>query len=164
MTKEDLLAFIKKEFKEIERLFKAKNGDYAPGNDALSNFKEAAITCGTTDYQAWFVYFFKHFIALQRWIRTGNMNTDTPKSRIQDMIVYLFLLMALLEENTNYGIFDTKVLNLWKGLAPVEAAYDTNEPAVRQGEVYRTDGTDTVNDDSRTEANIPVPNGGETND
>src|SRR3990167_9256686 len=73
MNKKDFSELVvKKILEEIEGIWGTKGEAYAPDNsDRLSNFKEVGKQLGLDPIQVWAVYFSKHRIAIESFIRRG---------------------------------------------------------------------------------------------
>lgn len=96
-------AMVDKTFEEIVRLGKEKGGEYAADHDRLDNFRRNAAANGTTVEQCWGIYAGKHWDALQTFIRdrangVSRVRTEKLSGRVDDLIVYLLLFKARLEE------------------------------------------------------------------
>ena len=93
---------VNKVLAEIDEIWGTKGEAYAPDNsDRLSNFKEVGRQLGLDPIQIWGVYFSKHRIAVESFIRRGCTDLagdESIESRILDCIVYLFLLRGLILE------------------------------------------------------------------
>ena len=90
-------------FSAIHALSAVKGGDYAPGDDRLSNFKEASRRLGNIPEQVLLVYLDKHYASLCNYVKDLASHKDRPRSeavegRVHDMIVYLLLFKGLLAE------------------------------------------------------------------
>jgi cyclopropane fatty-acyl-phospholipid synthase-like methyltransferase len=88
---------------EIVAINKTKGHDYAGEEDALSNFKRNADRLGLTPIQVWGVYFHKHLDAIETYVREGGVPSEPIEGRIQDAILYLYLLRGLISEGTVGG-------------------------------------------------------------
>lgn len=75
-----------------------KGHDYAGDEDALANFKNHAAELGLTPEQIWGVYAGKHYDAIKTYVREGAVASEPIEGRIEDMILYLFLLYGLVVE------------------------------------------------------------------
>lgn len=85
-------------YKDIVAINETKGKDYSGDEDALSNFKRAAERLGMTPLQVWGVYASKHWAAIESFIKNGAVESEPIEGRIDDAILYLFLLRGLLEE------------------------------------------------------------------
>ena len=75
-----------------------KGESYSGLEDKLGNFKRCAKLSDVMVEKAWFIYFAKHFDALTSYIRGEYKDSEPIKSRICDLINYLFLFAAILKE------------------------------------------------------------------
>lgn len=85
-------------FERIVEINNTKGSDYAGEADALLNFKRHAAELGLTAEQVWAVYCSKHWDAVMTYVRDGDVKSEPIEGRIDDMILYLFLLRGLVEE------------------------------------------------------------------
>lgn len=86
-------------YKSIVDINKKKGNDYAGDEDAFRNFKEVAERSGLTPSQVWSVYFHKHMMAIETFIRDGKVESEAIEERIKDAILYLFLLHGMIQES-----------------------------------------------------------------
>lgn len=85
-----------------DNLLKLKGDDYTQHEiDRLSNFKRIAIASGLTTKQVWTVYFLKHIDAIMSYVKTGKEGSEPITSRLDDAINYLYLLEALIVEESS---------------------------------------------------------------
>jgi hypothetical protein len=75
-----------------------KGADYAGNEDALSNFKRHAVELGLTPEQIWAVYASKHWDSIITYCREGSVASEPIEGRIDDALLYLFLLRGLVAE------------------------------------------------------------------
>lgn len=102
MTREEFDTLRDRMYQDICFINEKKGKDYAGSEDALKNFKEVAKRTGLTPKEAWLVYFTKHMMAIETFIRNGQVESEPIEERIKDAILYLFLLHGLIEdEKTN---------------------------------------------------------------
>jgi len=93
-------------FSDCIKILDTKGEDYTGGEkvrDRLLNFREAAKESGTSMLQAWFVYFFKHYKSVVKYIRTGKVESEPIRERIKDLINYLYLLTLIIDELEGKG-------------------------------------------------------------
>lgn len=86
-------------YKQIASINDVKGHDYAGDEDALANFKEAARQLGVSPYVIWYVYFHKHWSAIQTFLKEGDVASEPIEGRIYDAILYLFLLLGLIQDS-----------------------------------------------------------------
>jgi len=103
MNPPDFARLMESTFSTIHALSAVKGGEYAPGDDRLSNFKEASRRLGGIPEQVLLVYLDKHYASLCNFVKDLAAHKDRPRSeaidgRVDDMIVYLLLFKALLSE------------------------------------------------------------------
>lgn len=82
---------------EIEE---AKRPGYTQdSDDVLANFKKAAEMTGTTDLQAWSVYFYKHVAAILSYAKDPSIpQAEDLDGRFADAINYLKLGFHMIKE------------------------------------------------------------------
>ncbi len=88
----------------IKRLSELKGGEYAGDGDRLANFRRNALAFGLTKEQVWGVYAGKHWDAIAQYINDGGAGIkrdrlESISGRADDLIVYLLLFKAMVEEN-----------------------------------------------------------------
>ena len=89
---------------KIKGLSKSKGGEYAGDKDRLANFTRNATALGLRSEQVWAVYAGKHWDAIQQYVQdmaTGKSRyrSEPIEGRADDLIVYLILFKAILEES-----------------------------------------------------------------
>lgn len=90
---------------EIIKLSKLKGGEYAGDDDRLANFRRNGLALGLPMETVWAVYAGKHWDAIQQSIKDLNegktrQRLESLVGRADDLIVYLILFKAMLEERT----------------------------------------------------------------
>lgn len=83
---------------QCEVLLGTKAADYAREGDRLDNFKRVADTLGLTPLEVWAVYFQKHIIAIQKFVREDGLADESLESRFVDARNYIDLGWALVNE------------------------------------------------------------------
>lgn len=96
-------AMIESTFEEVRHLAKAKGGEYSGDTDRLLNFRRNAEALGVPKELIWAVYSAKHWDAIMQYVRdlVDNKKRERLESidgRIRDLIVYLLLLQAMVDE------------------------------------------------------------------
>lgn len=94
---------IEEMFDEVRHLAKAKGGEYSGDVDRLLNFRRNAKGFGIPMELVWGIYAAKHWDAVQQYIqdlvnRKERERLEPINGRIKDLIVYLLLLEAMIEE------------------------------------------------------------------
>lgn len=89
--------------KQIEKLGTLKGGEYAGDYDRLANFRRNAERLGLSMETVWGVYAGKHWDAICQYIIDLREGKERPRlesiaSRADDLIVYLILFKAMIEE------------------------------------------------------------------
>jgi len=97
---------IEETFEEVRHLAKAKGGEYSGDVDRLLNFRRNGAALGLPMETIWAVYAAKHWDALMQYIRDLQENKQRERlesidSRIRDLIVYLLLFQAMVDERHN---------------------------------------------------------------
>lgn len=84
---------------EMREVSHAKNLDYSAGtDDAMNDYYSAAGRAGITPAQAWFVLLCKHVHAVERYVKTGQLSSETIHSRLVDLANYAMLGDALTKD------------------------------------------------------------------
>jgi len=94
---------IDKTIQEITKLSKLKGGEYAGDSDRLANFRRNALALGLPMESVWAVYAAKHWDAVMQFVMDLNTGKTRERlepisGRIDDLIVYLILFKAILDE------------------------------------------------------------------
>lgn len=94
---------IEEMFEEVRHLAKAKGGEYSGDTDRLLNFRRNARGFGIPMELVWGIYAAKHWDAVQQYVqdlvnKKERERLEPINGRIKDLIVYLLLLEAMLEE------------------------------------------------------------------
>src|SRR6056297_624817 len=84
-------------FEEMKETFTTKNKDYATDEDMLANFRQAAKDLGLPMRQVWAVYAAKHWQAIIKWCREGQVDSEPIRGRLIDIANYA-VLGALIDE------------------------------------------------------------------
>lgn len=100
MRNEQFCKIIQEEVEICKNLLVAKNHDYAanPDIDAFGNFRDQARRVGLSKEQVWLVHFDKHVIALENWVRKGELRAEAVDVRLRDIINYCLIQLAMLKE------------------------------------------------------------------
>lgn len=88
---------------KITQLSKLKGGEYAGDDDRLANFRRGGERLSIPMETTWWVYANKHWDAITQFIQdiqTGKkrQRLESLAGRADDMIVYLLLFKAMLDE------------------------------------------------------------------
>lgn len=94
-------------FEHIQFLAKTKGEEYSGTIDRLANFRRYALALGLTKEQILMVYAGKHWDSITTFVKEqadtsgALMRTlsEPISGRVDDLIVYLLLFKAMLEEN-----------------------------------------------------------------
>ncbi len=87
-------------FDDAKAIAKLKGEDYTKGSlDALANFKEGGKDIDLDPKKVAWVFMNKHYQAITNYVKTNGRSESEPIDlRIKDLINYLVLLLALIEE------------------------------------------------------------------
>lgn len=97
------LTIIADAMKRAEKLFASKNLEYGEKSDILANFRRLADQQGVPMSTAWFFLAGKHIDTITQYVKDARENKSRARSepirdRIDDMIVYSLLLLAIVAE------------------------------------------------------------------
>lgn len=98
MNRDQFTASMDATYAQIRSINETKGRDYASEQDALDNFKRHGASLGLRSEQIWAVYASKHWDAVLTFCRLGNVHSEPIEGRLHDVILYCFLLLALIEE------------------------------------------------------------------
>ena len=65
---------------------------------AMNDYRSAAERAGISPRQAWFVLLCKHVHAVERYVKTGQLSSETIHSRLVDLANYAMLGDALAKD------------------------------------------------------------------
>lgn len=109
MNRTDFQTLMQDTFNELLNINDTKGMDYAGEDDALANFKEAAMELGLTPEQVWSVFAGKHWRAIMTYVREGDVASEPIEGRIHDLIMYGFLLLGIIRDKQPIVIADPGV-------------------------------------------------------
>lgn len=103
MNKTEFLQILTSGHDRMVGLTRSKGEEYSSSDDQLGNFRRLAEQTGLTMPQVWLVLFTKHLDAIRTWIKDEATGTKRERSepiegRIEDAILYLYLLRAVVED------------------------------------------------------------------
>lgn len=90
-------------FKKIVELGKLKGAEYAGDDDRLLNFRRNGEKFGLPMEVVWAVYVNKHLDAIMQYVSDmqdgrSRKRLETLSGRVDDVIVYMLLFKAMLDE------------------------------------------------------------------
>ncbi len=115
MQREQFTKLMDETYDVLKGLNQTKGHDYAGDDDALNNFKSAGERVGLDPIQVWGIYFLKHIAAIETFVKEGNVKSEPIEGRIQDAILYLFLLLGLIAEQAGEQIVQKKSAKQMQG-------------------------------------------------
>lgn len=83
---------------KMRELLNTKGTDYSVDHDRLSNFKFVGQQADITPFQTWMVFACKHWTAISRFVKTGQLTDEPIEMRLIDLANYCVLLAALIHE------------------------------------------------------------------
>src|SRR5690606_34800971 len=92
------IEIVEQTFERIRELTASKGEEYSRDEDQLANFKRGAKDADISPRQVWVVFFNKHIDAIKTWVRDGKEGSEPIEGRIDDAILYLILLKAIVVE------------------------------------------------------------------
>ena len=99
MNSSDFEALMGNTFGNLTKLSASKGLEYSGKEDRLANFKEQAKILGfASPIQVLGVYLNKHLGSINKFIAGGTASSEPIEGRIDDAILYLVLLKALIKE------------------------------------------------------------------
>lgn len=107
MTKAEFAAYLETRFEAIRQLRAAGQAEYAHADSAFDNFERLATECGFPGVgreQILWVYLKKHLDGILSHLRGKRSQREPVQGRIQDAIVYLFLLMGMEDQNAGHTV------------------------------------------------------------
>lgn len=103
---EQLENLIDETVKKIHLLTSLKGGEYSGDIDRLANFRRNAENLELTMEDVWAIYAAKHWDAINQYVKdvrtkTSRLRLESISSRADDLIVYLILLKAIINDHTS---------------------------------------------------------------
>ena len=99
MNGSDFEALMGNTFGNLTKLSASKGLEYSGETDRLANFKDQAKLLGfASPIQVLGVYLNKHLGSINKFIAGGTASSEPIEGRIDDAILYLVLLKALISE------------------------------------------------------------------
>jgi len=96
----DISEAMERVFSECDSLRKAGQAEYAMDErNGCANFERVASDLGLTREEVLWVYLRKHFDGITSWIRGHRSQRESVSGRINDAIVYLVILRAMVEDS-----------------------------------------------------------------
>jgi hypothetical protein len=117
-SQQDLINTLEATFKRLRDLLEVKGGEYAPGADALINFKQSRDEAGLASLkQAWAVFAAKHWRSVMNYIKDDVAGVVRQRSepilgRIDDLINYLLLLHVIIESGEDVRVVEKRYTSL----------------------------------------------------
>jgi hypothetical protein len=92
--------------KRAEQLFTTKNSEYGDSGDILANFRRLAQQQDLPMSTVWMMLAGKHIDSIQQYVKDvrnnkGRNRTEPVSARIDDLVVYSLLLLAIVTEEQN---------------------------------------------------------------
>jgi hypothetical protein len=104
ITKSRFQFLIREVFDSIKGLTATKGEEYTGDEDQLANFKRMAVDADLPIEKVWLLFFMKHVDAIKSYVRTGKEKSESIESRIDDAILYLILLRAVVLDSREEGV------------------------------------------------------------
>ncbi len=89
---------MKETYNKIIKLNETKGEEYSGSEDVCLNFKKQAQLLNVDPKVIWAVYVNKHWDAIMSHVRTNKIYSEPIEGRIDDVIVYLLLYKALIND------------------------------------------------------------------
>ena len=100
MTQKKMENLIKKIFKQIQKTREAGQKEYArKQSNAFANFERVADYIGSSKEKVLMTYVYKHIDGIMAYINGHTSQREDVRGRIKDIMVYMTLLWAMVEES-----------------------------------------------------------------
>jgi len=99
MNKIEFADYIKYFIDKQVDLLALKGADYQQEGDALSNFKEIAVSSGRSPLEVWHTLMHKHLVAINNFVKGQELKCEGIESRLLDLANFALLGGALIKEN-----------------------------------------------------------------
>jgi hypothetical protein len=98
MTDDELLEFLERTMRSIIALRRTKSLDYSDPHDAFSGLRRVAQDMEMSEEKTLLTFMAKHWDTIRQYvIRSDGRHSEEIEGRINDMILYLILLKAVLQ-------------------------------------------------------------------
>lgn len=97
-TRKDVGQLMNSVFQDCEAVYNIANQEYASDGDALANFNADAERLGIDRKISWSVLAGKHWRGINSYICGMRGQRENIRGRIKDLIVYLVLLWAMIDD------------------------------------------------------------------
>lgn len=99
-SKADVANLMQQIFKELDETREAGQKEYAHDSEnAFANFERLNADLGISREMALWVYVRKHLDGIVSYIKGHKSQRENVRGRIKDVIVYLILLWAMVDDN-----------------------------------------------------------------
>jgi hypothetical protein len=110
MNKTQFLRFIGDVAEKLRGLSNSKGVEYAGSDNQFANFERLADRLGLDRERVLMVYLSKHMDAIDSWIKTRKEYSEPIEGRIEDAILYLTLLLAMVKSSKQYDIRNSPIV------------------------------------------------------
>lgn len=101
MNAQDMQKWMQRTFGDVQRMRDAGQQEYARADtNAFANFERVAEFVGISREQALMVYAIKHLDGICAYVNGHTSQREDVRGRITDLITYMCLLRAMVEENS----------------------------------------------------------------
>lgn len=101
MDKKQFRTLIDKTHTALVNMTATKGEEYSRDDDQLANFKRQSAELDIDDTKILAIYLNKHLDAIKSFIKNGREFSEPIEGRIDDAILYLILLKALISDRRN---------------------------------------------------------------
>jgi hypothetical protein len=127
---------IEEKFDAIRKLATLKGGEYSGDEDRLNNFRRNGLDLGLPMETIWRIYAAKHWDAIGQYVKDLHSNKERTRlepiaGRVDDLLVYLLLFAAMIEEREG-GVDKAEV--------PLSPGTGSPEPSVSLAKTLYGDG------------------------
>jgi hypothetical protein len=99
-TRADVAELMEKVFKECQATREAGQKEYAHDDqNALANFERTGAELEIRREKVWYIFAKKHWDGVLAHIRGHHSQREDVRGRIKDLIVYLILLWAMIDDD-----------------------------------------------------------------
>lgn len=99
-TREDVARLMDEVFKECQATRDAGQKEYAHDDEnALANFERTGAELAVAREKVWYIFAKKHWDGVLAWINGHRSQREDVRGRLKDLIVYLILLWAMVNDD-----------------------------------------------------------------
>lgn len=106
-TKEDVQKLMAEIFADCQKTREQAHNEYAHTDNALANFERTGAELNIPREKVWYIFAKKHWDGTLAWITGYRSQREDVRGRIKDLIVYLILLWAMVDDEHEQEVLNS---------------------------------------------------------